>query len=315
MKENEELNPTEKNEAAEDSGVVVKDGELFIRMEDESNDPETDPPKEGESEEDNQNDQGTANKEPVDGNTDLSDPYAGKSTEDVIAMHKDASRKISEQGNEISQLKASDKATEPSRDEDLTSEELIAKMSSKQIGEVVANEKMKLKKMDPTLDEESYFEQQFMVNDLEQDFLTKRQDEKFEDRFNHEGNEKFLAKAKDNFKELGIDMSDEEFDSVAKVAKIYSQNGKLDDTSMQKALIDEVGVEKMTKFYAMNGEAKAREDISKAAGKMENKIDVRGSGKNAKLVNLHTLSDNERRKAIGKLSIQELDELYNKLDT
>ena len=62
--ENKELNPTETTEAAEatetseESRVVEKDGEIFISMDTDETDPETDPSEEGQSGEDNQQDQG-----------------------------------------------------------------------------------------------------------------------------------------------------------------------------------------------------------------------------------------------------------------
>ena len=64
----------------------------------------------------------------------------------------------------------------------------------------------------------------------------------------------------------------------------------------------------------MKGEEKAREDISKASEKVENKIDVRGSGKNSKLVRIRDLSQREIRESIKDLSPSELDQLYKSLD-
>jgi len=73
-------------------------------------------------------------------------------------------------------------------------------------------------------------------------------------------------------------------------------------------------VEKVSKFYAMKGEEKARQDITKASGKVENKIDVRGSGKNSKLLKVNQLSQRELRESIKDLSPGELDRLYKSLD-
>ena len=321
MAENKELNPTETTETAEatetaeESRVVEKDGEIFISMDTDETDPETDPSEEGQSGEDNQEDQGTADKETAVDDS-VNDPYAGKSVEDVIEMHKDASRKITEQGNTLSELKASPQQTnEPVAQEDLSANELLEKMSSAEIEDVYKTQQSKLNEMDTHLDEQAYNEQNALVQDLALDLLKKRQDERFTDGINAEENKKFLAEAKEGFKKTGIDLSDEEFSSVAEIAKMYTNNGKLNDNSMQKAMIDQVGVEKMVKFYSMNGEEKARSDIANASKKVQNKVDVRGSGKNGKLVNINNMSQYELSKTLQNMSLDEVNELYKKANT
>ena len=156
--------------------------------------------------------------------------------------------------------------------------------------------------------------QKSLVDSLEEDWLVKRQEEQINERFNSQDNKEFIETAKAKFKETGVEMSDDEFDQVKKIAGDYLENGRYTDRSFQKGLIDAFGVEKMTKFYAMKGEEKAREDISKASEKVENKIDVRGSGKNSKLVRIRDLNQREIRESIKDLSPSELDQLYKTLD-
>ena len=64
----------------------------------------------------------------------------------------------------------------------------------------------------------------------------------------------------------------------------------------------------------MKGEEKARTDIAKANEKLDNKIDVRGSGKNSKLLKVNQLNQRELREAIKDLSPTELDRLYKSLN-
>ena len=64
----------------------------------------------------------------------------------------------------------------------------------------------------------------------------------------------------------------------------------------------------------MKGEKKAREDITNAGKKVENKIDVRGSGKNSKLLNVGNLKQHEFREAIKNLTPQELEQLKSTIN-
>ena len=80
-------------------------------------------------------------------------------------------------------------------------------------------------------------------------------------------------------------------------------------------MLDVYGADQMQKHYAMAGEAKARQDIKTATDKEVQKIDVRGSGKAAKLVNINNLSGRELNKTLDNLSIEDLRKLnarYNK---
>jgi hypothetical protein len=79
-------------------------------------------------------------------------------------------------------------------------------------------------------------------------------------------------------------------------------------------MLDKFGTEQVLKFYSMSGEKKARSDISSAASKDQTKVEIKGSGKNAKMVRLGDLSYNEMNKALEGLSVEELQELSNKFN-
>jgi len=79
-------------------------------------------------------------------------------------------------------------------------------------------------------------------------------------------------------------------------------------------MLDRFGTDQVLKFYAMSGEQKARSEISSAASKDQTKVEIKGSGKNAKLVRLNDLSEKEMNKALDNLGLKELQELSNKFN-
>ena len=81
-----------------------------------------------------------------------------------------------------------------------------------------------------------------------------------------------------------------------------------------QAMIDHYGVDYMVKHYQMDGEQKARTDIQKAAAKTTEKVDVRGTGKNAKMVRIADLSQRELRSTLESLSVDELNKLNEQVN-
>jgi hypothetical protein len=308
----EETTTTEETPVAEDSKVVEKDGEVYIRMDTDESDPKEEP-EEGESSEDNQKVEGTSEDKPEAQATDqeVDTAYKDKSVSDMIQMHKDATRKISEQGAEIGKLKDSVPKVDP---RDMSVEEIIAGMSAEQLKGAYQEAQAKLTAMDQAIDEATFLTQQNMVNSLKDDWESKVTEERIRAEFNSRDNEEFVEKIREDFKEKGVELSDSEFNHAKEIAQDYLENGRYTDKSFQKALVDIVGVEKMTKFYAMKGEEKARQDITKASEKVENKIDVRGSGKNSKLLNVGKLKTHEFREAIKDLSPQQLEQLKSTIN-
>ena len=308
----EETTTTEETPVAEDSKVVEKDGEVYIRMDTGESDPKEEPEK-GESSEDNQKVEGTSEDKPEAQSTDdeVDSLYANKSLDEVIGMHREATRKISEQGAHIGDLKT--QVTDvPTKD--MTPEEILDKMTADQVKNAYQEQKSKLSQMDQVMDEAAFMQQKSLVDSLEEDWLGKRQEEQINERFNSQDNKEFIDKTKADFKAKEFEISDGEFDQATKIAENYLENGRYTDRSYQKALVDMYGVEKMTKFYAMKGEEKARQDISKASGKVENKIDVRGSGKNAKLRSIGNMRQQEMQNTFKDLSLEELDQLKSTIN-
>ena len=109
--------PTEETPVTEDSKVVEQDGEVYVRMDTDESDPKEEP-EEGQSSEDNQKVEGTSEDKPEAQATDqeVDSAYKDKSVSDMIQMHKDATRKISEQGAEIGKLKDSVPKVDPGYD-------------------------------------------------------------------------------------------------------------------------------------------------------------------------------------------------------
>ena len=308
----EEATTTDGAPVAEDSKVVEQDGDVYIRVDTDESDPKEEPEK-GESSEDNQKVEGTSEDKPEAQSTDdgVDSLYSNKSLDEVIGMHRDATRKISEQGAHIGDLKTQ-VADVPTKD--MTPEEILDKMTAEQVKNAYQDQKSKLSQMDQVMDEAAFMSQKSLVDSLEEDWLVKRQEEQIDKRFNSQDNKEFIETAKAKFKETGVEMTGDEFDQVTKIAGDYLENGRYTDRSYQKALVDAFGVEKMTKFYAMKGEEKARQDISKASAKVDNKIDVRGSGKNAKLRSIGNMSQQEMQKTFKDLSLEELAQVKSTIN-
>jgi len=291
---------TEAKETVEekDSLIVEQDGEIYLKQETEE--PETEP--EGKTGE------GQAEVTEKGVSDDIDPAYKGKSVSDVIQMHKEASRKISEQGGELGKLR---KQTENA---EMTPEQLRQSLTVTELQVGLKSEREKLRRIDPVLDPDDYGNQQEIVTQLEVDWLQKRQDEQIKDRFNSKENQEFKASQKERFTNSGIDMSDDDFSDVSGIAENYLEDGKYTEQAYQKAMIDKFGVDKMVKFYTMNGEKKAREDIVKAEGKQMTKVDVKGSGKNAKLIRINDLPRHELRKTLDTMSPEELKQLYSRVN-
>ena len=150
---------------------------------------------------------------------------------------------------------------------------------------------------------------------MENVLINKNTQEQIQARFNSRDNETFVSNMKQKFSDSGVELSNDEFNSVTEAAKeSYTENGLLTERSFHKGLIDEFGVERVTKFLTMEGEKKAREDIQKASAKTSEKVDVRGSGKGAKFAKVEDMGKRELRKNLKDLSETELKRLYDRLN-
>ena len=287
--------------------IVEKDGEIYVKADEESDVEEKEKP-DTELEEVKPEKDKLEVSEEEDADEDIDPAYKDKSVDDIIQMHQQASKKINEQGEELGKLR---KQTEQ---KELTSEQLRESLSAGEVQVGLKQERVKLTRIDPILDPEEYTAQQEVVTQLETDWLEKRQDELIKAKFNSRENAEFKESQKQRFKDSGVDISDDEFSEVAGMAEGYLEDGKFTERSFQKGMIDKFGVEKMTKFYQMSGEKKARDDIQKAEGKTTVKVDVKGSGKNAKLVKLRDLSPRELNKTLDGMNPDELKELYSRVN-
>ena len=242
--------------------------------------------------------------------TEVEEPeaYQSKSRQDIIDMHLNATKKIGEQGDELGKLRKSEDV------ENMSTEELKSRFSADDLRKGYEAEKAVLAGLDPVMDEDKYIEQTALVDQIQTDWLEKNQQEIIERKFNTSDNEEFIETQRAKYEKGGIEISDDDFDAVTEMAQNYVENGKLTDRGYTKAMLDKFGTEQVLKFYSMSGEKKARSDISSAASKDQTKVEIKGSGKNAKMIRLGDLSYNEMNKALEGLSVEELQELSNKFN-
>jgi hypothetical protein len=291
-------------QSAEESKIVEKDGELYLQTEEGTEEPETDSSEDEQTGKDNQSVSSESEK------TEVEEPeaYQSKSRQDIIDMHLNATKKIGEQGDELGKLRKSEDV------ENMSTEELKSRFSADDLRKGYEAEKAVLAGLDPVMDEDKYIEQTALVDQIQTDWLEKNQQEIIERKFNTSDNEEFIETQRAKYEKGGIEISDDDFDAVTEMAQNYVENGKLTDRGYTKAMLDKFGTEQVLKFYSMSGEKKARSDISSAASKDQTKVEIKGSGKNAKMIRLGDLSYNEMNKALEGLSVEELQELSNKFN-
>jgi len=294
---------TNEQEATEPSvKLIEKDGELYINSESDDVVNDADPEKGESSQELTQSDEYT-----TDGNK--PSPFHDKSKDDLVDMVVNAQKMIGDQSSEIGELR---KLT--AKDEDLSEAELLERLSANDVQEALSTEKAKLDEVDP-YDADAVSEQRSLIREMENDLINKRTQEHLESRLNGRDNEAFVSTMKQRFNDDGIEVSDDEFTAVSERAKGYTENGLLTERAYHKAMIDEFGVEKVAKNYQMSGERKARQDIQNASAKQIEKVDVRGTGKNAKLIRVADMNRKELRSTLDNLSVDELQKLYGQLNS
>ena len=294
---------TNEQEATEPSvKLIEKDGELYINSESDDVVNDADPEKGESSQELTQSDEYT-----TDGNK--PSPFHDKSKDDLVDMVVNAQKMIGDQSSEIGELR---KLT--AEDEDLSEAELLERLSANDVQEALSTEKAKLDELDP-YDADAVSEQRSLIREMENDLINKRTQEHLESRLNGRDNEAFVSTMKQRFNTDGIEVSDDEFNAVSERAKGYTENGLLTERAYHKAMIDEFGVEKVAKNYQMSGERKARQDIQNASAKQVEKVDVRGTGKNAKLVRVADMNRKALRSTLDNLSVDELQKLYGRLNS
>ena len=293
---------TNEQEATEPTvNLIEKDGELYINSESDDVVNDADPEEGESSQELTQSDEYT-----TDGNK--PSPFHDKSKDDLVDMVVNAQKMIGDQSNEIGELR---KLT--AEDEDLSEVELLERLSANDVQDALSTEKAKLDEIDP-YDADAVSEQRSLIREMENDLINKRTQEHLESRLNGRDNEAFVSTMKQRFNDDGIEVSDDEFNAVSELAKGYTENGLLTERAYHKAMIDEFGVDKVAKNYQMSGERKARQDIQNASAKQVEKVDVRGTGKNAKLIRVADMNRKELRSTLDNLSVDELQKLYGRLN-
>ena len=294
---------TNEQEATEPSvKLIEKDGELYINSESDDVVNDADPEEGESSQELTQSDEYT-----TDGNK--PSPFHDKSKDDLVDMVVNAQKMIGDQSSEIGELR---KLT--AEDEDLSEAELLERLSANDVQDALSTEKAKLDEIDP-YDADAVSEQRSLIREMENDLINKRTQEHLESRLNGRDNEAFVSTMKQRFNTDGIEVSDDEFNAVSERAKGYTENGLLTERAYHKAMIDEFGVEKVAKNYQMSGERKARQDIQNASAKQTEKVDVRGTGKNAKLIRVADMNRIVLRSTLDNLSVDELQKLYGRLNS
>ncbi|MAE81524.1 MAG: hypothetical protein CMB80_02220 [Flammeovirgaceae bacterium] len=297
--------PTPPNGEKKENKIVEEDGEVFIEVQKDGTESEPEVKTEGESEEDKPTD------EPIEETPEEDTPHhAAKSREELLDMLLNAQTKIGEQGNEIGSLRRTVQNIDP---QNVSSEDLLETLSVDDIEEGLAVERERLLGIDP-YETEELDSQKALVADLENDLNTKRTQEALDDRFNAEDNAQIVADTRVAFEQQGINLTDEEYETVTDHALNYHSNGRLSTDSFYKGLIDTYGIDKVTSFYQLQGQQKVRDEIANAEKKTYPKVDVSGSGKNSKLVNIRNMGERELNKTLESLSIEELNALSQKIN-
>ena len=281
--------------------ILEKDGDLYLRSESEDVESDVDPDKGQPTQKfTDSDDQSTDGKE--------SSSLQERSKEEMVDLLMDAQKMIGDQSNEIGELR---KLT--ANDEDLSEAEILERLTADDVSTALSTEKTKLDEIDP-YDFESVEQQKDIIRDIENDLINKRTQEHIQARFDNRDNEVFVSTMKQRFKDDGIEIEEDDFNVVSKEARSYAENGLLTERSYHKAMIDKFGVDQVTKYYQMSGERKARNDIQNASAKQTEKVDVRGTGKNAKMMRIADLSTKEIRNTFDNLSVDELQKLYGQLN-
>jgi hypothetical protein len=292
-----EISPEVETKEEPTISLVEQDGELYISSESDNADTE------GDLNERQSNQRSAESGDSNTNNEKEQSSFQDKSKEDLIDMVVNAQKMIGDQSSELGELR---KLT--AKDEDLSESELLERLTANDVQSSLSEEKVKLDGIDP-YDYDAVNTQKEVIRSLESDLINKRTQEHLESRFNSRDNESFVSKMKERFVQDGIELADDEFKSVNELAGNYTENGLLTEGSYHKAMVDHFGYEKVAKHYQMSGERKARSDIQNASAKQTEKVDVRGTGKNAKMIRIADLSRRELRSTLDNLSVEELNKL------
>jgi len=282
-----EVTPEELKE--QEGKFFVKDGQVFVKEEDEKpadEIEETEETEEEETEETEETEEEELSEDDLKGTI-----YEGKSAAEIAQMHKKS-------------LKAPPasikKKTEDTKVKD------------------AAYYESELDKVEDQLDGMSKFDEGYddlkkQQRTLNRRYITASQREIIETNVNAEKNVEFIESKRKEYADLEIEITPEEFDEVTTYSERYMEKGKITDRSFTKGLIDKFGSERVVKFFSMQGEANARKKIKAAGSKVSTKVSTKGAkGTGVKLRNISTMSGKQLDDYLESLSPAELADLYNK---
>ena len=246
----------------------------------------------------------------IESDDDIDPTYKGKTREQVIDMHREASKKLGKQGEELGKARTEHKETE--------TKNIVEQMSMDDLRAARKKLSSEMIKLDPEFDKERYDELADAIAQSEQDILDKRHTMLINEQISSKENSEFIDKHKTVFKEKGFFVGkegvfdDDGYNAVIEQAKSYTDNGRLTENSVYKAMIDLHGFEKIGKVLEISTEQSTRERIKNAADKIDNKIDSKGKGsetESRKVVKFNQMSPMERDRFLDGLSMEEVESL------
>ena len=302
---NENVETTEEEKEVVDDFEVDDDGNLIVYPDEDKSEPGADSDKE-QSEEVKQEDL----KKVDDSSKEFDEKYPtykGKSLEDVVEMHKKATKKITEQSTRASN------AAKLLSEKELTFEEKLNRLKPEDIDNQITKEQNKILEMDPEAEDYDKLVKdikgviQVLQTAYSKNYLHSVADEKINERLNEE----FIPRMRKNYSDDGIDMSEEEFSDVTEIARKYTDNGILTESSYHKAIIDKYGAAKFTKFFEVKGGENTRKDMAETKGK-ETKSSGTGGGRTGG-IKFEELKGRQRDEKLRNLSPTGLQLLKDRL--
>lgn len=290
IKETEEKIETqpEITEVKEPGEIIEKDGKLFIVEEAEE---DSDKSKDEPSDKDEEVVEEAAKSKPA-------DEGVGKPSEldrtDVSI--KILTKKIEEQEKLLA-------------DVNLTPEQLLKRTPIKDLENDLPNQRAILGQIDEDLNPEEWARQNKIVSTIEANINLKREEAKLNERFNSKDNKEFLAKEREELKSNGFEFSEIEWETIAKSAESYLDEGKYSADAIHKGLTDILGADAVTKMYKISGEQKARKDVKIAAGKETKSVKITSTGKSGNVVSfverIANMEPDEMERTLDRLTPQQ----------
>ena len=251
----DEITETEKKEVVTDNFAVDDEGEVVVYPEEEEKIPDADSDKE-QSEEDKSEDPTKVD----DATKAFNEKYPhlkGKTREEIAEINADATRKIT---SESTKRADAEKLLD---EKNLTFEEKLDRLDPTRIQELVEEERNKLLRLDH--DDEEYDkklkEGNAVISVLETAYSKNYTQKIANDKINERINDEFILRQRKNFTDDGIDITDEEFETVTLRAKNYTEDGQLTTGSYDKALIDLYSSAQFAKWHEIKGGEKTRKEM------------------------------------------------------